>query len=761
MRITMRLLISLIVVVVSLASVSAYLQVRQERRQLREDLDRRSRLLAQSLQEIVEPSLLEYSDLNLKRVVEKFGNRERLAGIAIYDVQGKPIAVTETLASSLKSTPPIVAGVLSSNEAASEFGTVGRQAMQLYAVPLRAQDRTTGVMILFHDAAYISSELFSLWQQAFLRMLITVLMITLVVLLVVRWSIVGPIARMAVWMKQLRAGEDVQPPAIPQGDLFAPIAKEVTKFARHLTVAKAAAEAEARLRQSAESLWTPERLREHVRAKLHGRPLFVVSNREPYMHVRHGRKVECIIPAGGLVTALEPVLRASGGTWIAHGAGDADSEAVDSGGRVRVPPEDPSYTLRRVFLSKEEEEGYYYGFSNEGLWPLCHIAHNRPVFREEDWTYYQAANRKFAAAIGDELSQVEDPCILIQDYHFALLPRLLKEARPEVRVAMFWHIPWPNPEAFGICPWQRELLGGMLGADLVGFHTQYHCNNFLDTVDRTLESLIDWERFAVNREGHTTLVKPYPISVAFPDAFQDVHDGPSNRPEARAALMKNLGVKADYLGIGVDRMDYTKGILERFRGIERFLEKHSLYQGRFVFVQIGAPTRTRIKRYHDFMTEVEEEAERINGKFQAKDYRPIIYLQRHHSHREILPYYRAADVCMVTSLHDGMNLVAKEFVAARNDENGALILSLFTGAASELRDALVVNPYDAERLADAIRLSIEMDPAEKVLRMKRMRATIREHNVYRWAGNLIEDLTRIQAEPGAAHPAHASEMSSS
>ena len=289
----------------------------------------------------------------------------------------------------------------------------------------------------------------------------------------------------------------------------------------------------------------------------------------------------------------------------------------------------------------------------------------------------------------------------------------------------------------------------MLGADLVGFHTQFHCNNFLDTVDRTLESRIDWERFAVNKEGHTTLVKPFPISVAFPDAFQDVHDEPADAPEDRAALLKELGVKTKYLGVGVERMDYTKGVLERFRGIERFLEKYSRFQGEFVFVQIGAPSRTHIKRYHDFLAEVEEEAERINWKFKAKDYRPIVFLKKHHSHREILPFYRPADVCMVTSLHDGMNLVAKEFVAARSDESSVLILSLFTGASRELRDALIVNPYDIEQLADAIRFSLEMEPAEKVRRMKRMRETVREHNIYRWAGNLIEDLTRIQPGPPA------------
>jgi trehalose-6-phosphate synthase len=748
MRITFRLIVSLVVTVAVVAVCSAYFHVQQESSRLNDEMERRSRLLAESLQESVQPAVQKGLSVNLQRLVEKFGNRERVTGMAIYDAKGKALAVTEKLAPGLSSVPGLVTNALNRDVDLSAFETVGNKRMHVYVLPLDSSDGVVGALVIFQDAVYIQSQLAHIWRIAFFRVLVQVLLITLVTLLVVRWSIVGPIARMAEWMKQLRAGEASAPIfVLPKEDLFAPIAKEVSTFAQHLSAAKAAAEEEARLRQSADSLWTPERLKEHVKAKLHGRPLFVVSNREPYMHMHKGRKVECIVPAGGLVTALEPVLRASGGTWIAHGAGDADFEVVEGKNRLKVPPDDPHYILRRVPLTKEEENGYYYGFSNEGMWPLCHIAHTRPVFRAEDWAQYQAANHKFAEAVGEELNGVEEPCVLIQDYHFALLPRMIKELRPDARIAMFWHIPWPNPEAFGICPWQRELLYGMLGADLVGFHTQFHCNNFLDTVDRTLESRIDWERFAVKKGGHTTLVKPFPISVAFPDAFQDVPREPGAPTEDRAALLKELGIKTKYLGVGVERMDYTKGVLERFHGIERLLEKYPLYQGAFTFVQLGAPSRTHIKRYHDFLAEVEQEAERINWKFKAKDYKPIVFLKKHHSHQEILPYYRLADVCMVTSLHDGMNLVAKEFVAAREDEGGVLILSRFTGAARELRDALIVNPYDAEQLADSIRLSLEMEPEEKSARMRRMRETLREHNIYRWAGNLIEELTKIRITP--------------
>jgi trehalose-6-phosphate synthase len=748
MRITFRLIVSLVVTVAAVAAISAYFHVRQERSRLEDELERRSRLLAESLQESVQPAIQRGIPMDFQRLVEKFGNREHIAGMAVFDAKGNTLAVTEKTALGLSSVQGAVTNALGRSIDVSTFENFGDKRMHVYILPLSAPDGAVGALVVFQDATYIQSQLARIWRIAFFRVLVQVLLITLVTLIVVRWSITGPIAKMAEWMKQLRAGEASAPAfALPKEDLFAPITKEVSTFARHLSAAKTAAEEEARLRQSGESLWTPERLKEHVKVRLHGRPLFVVSNREPYMHMHKGRKVECIVPAGGLVTALEPVLRASGGTWIAHGAGDADFEVVDGKNHLKVPPDDPHYTLRRVPLTKEEEDGYYYGFSNEGIWPLCHIAHTRPVFRAEDWAQYQAANQKFAAAVVEELKGVDEPYVLIQDYHFALLPRMIKELRPDARIAVFWHIPWPNPEAFGICPWQRELLYGMLGADLVSFHTQFHCNNFLDTVDRTLESRIDWERFAVEKGEHTTLVKPFAISVAFPDAFLDAPARPGLPMEDRSALLKEAGIKTRFLGVGVERMDYTKGVLERFRGIERFLEKYPSYLGAFTFVQLGAPSRTHIKRYHDFLAEVEQEAERINWKFKAKDYKPIVFLKKHHSHKEILPYYRLSDVCMVTSLHDGMNLVAKEFVAARADESGVLILSRFTGAARELRDALIVNPYDTEQLADSIHFALEMKPKEQSERMRRMREALREHNIYRWAANLIEELTRIRISP--------------
>ncbi|MGA2101113.1 MAG: trehalose-6-phosphate synthase, partial [Candidatus Sulfotelmatobacter sp.] len=379
-----------------------------------------------------------------------------------------------------------------------------------------------------------------------------------------------------------------------------------------------------------------------------------------------------------------------------------------------------------------------------GLWPLCHIAHTRPLFRPSDWQHYQEVNRKFADALLEEMENVAHPVVLVQDYHFALLPRMIKQSRPDARVAIFWHIPWPNPEAFGICPWRRELVDGLLGADLIGFHIQAHCTNFLQTVDRTVESRIDWNQFSVQRHDHRTALRPFPISVESVDIPTEVPR--ESAYEERGTLLKVLGVEAALMGVGVDRVDYTKGILERFLAVERFLEKYPRYQGVFTFVQIGAPSRTHIKRYHDLQAEVEAEADRINWKFQSGQWKPIVLLNRQHSHKEVEAYYRAADLCLVTSLHDGMNLVAKEFVATRHDERGVLILSCFTGAARELCDALQVNPYDIDQTAEAIRAALEMQPEEKQQRMQRMRRTVREHNVYRWAGSLIGELCDVRLD---------------
>ena len=744
MPIRHRLIISLTISVTLVAFVFAYFQVRSQKRSLRSDLEKRAEVLAESLVDNVQPLLASHSLVSLQQLLDRFENREGLDGVAVYDSHGNKIAVASTLETQTGAAPSAVRQALYRVKGVNQFFNLDGVPMQVYALPIQGNGGVEGVLAIYHNTRFIEDQSFRLWRDTFLRLLVETLLIAFICLLIIRISILEPVTKTAQWLRALRTGKGLRAASLPAEEIFQPIAREVTQLAKTLEVARTAAEEESRLREMGEVIWTAERLRVHVRNRFRDKPIFAVSNREPYMHVRENGGIKCVVPASGLVTSLEPILRACDGTWVAAGAGNADREMADDKSRLRVPPDDPHYTLRRVWLSKEEEQGFYLGFANEGLWPLCHIAHTRPIFREADWKQYKAVNQKFARALLEEIEGTQDPAVLIHDYHFALLPRMVKEKRPDARVAIFWHIPWPNAEAFGICPWQRELLDGLLGADIAGFHIQNHCNNFLETVDRALECRIEWDRFAVNRRGHFTLVRPFPVSVVFENETADAA-ALADPPEPEN-LLRELGAEGIVMGLGVDRMDYTKGIVERFWGVERFLEKYPAYQKQFTFVQIGAPSRTDIQQYRSLVQEIESEAHRINSRFMRGAWKPIILLKRHHSHEEIVRYYKAADFCMVTSLHDGMNLVAKEFVASRNDGQGVLILSRFTGACRELRDALVVNPYDTEQLAEAIKFAVSMDPEEKRLRMQRMRRVVREHNIYRWAASMVRELSEVRQE---------------
>jgi trehalose 6-phosphate synthase len=743
MHLNRRLMISLLGGVAAVSLVFAAYQASAELRAMKDDVQWQAVVLAESQRAAVEQRLADGSLPELQAFVDRLPNRGQFAGMAIYGADAQPLAVTSGLGPQVD-TPAAVPLAMKTGQGRSEFLRRNGRPMHFFALPLESAGGAIGAIGIFHDVAFFGAPV---WRHA-AGSVVQTLLIVGITLLIVRWSVGKPLRRMTDWLRAMRTGGALTAEEPPREELFKPLANEVSRLASSLHVARAAAEEEARLRDASLSQWTAERLRISMGAKLNGSRLFAVSNREPYEHVRRGNEIVCSVPPSGLVTALEPVLRACDGIWVAQATGDADRETSDDHGRLRVPPDHPQYGLRRVWLSPEEEQGFYLGFANEGLWPLCHIAHTRPSFRTEDWNYYQSVNRKFAAALAEEMEGQSEPLALVQDYHFALVPAMIKERRPDARVAIFWHIPWPNPEAFGICPWQRELLDGMLGADLIGFHIQAHCNNFLGTVDRALESRIDWEHFAVNRRDHLTAVRPFPISVA----FNGNHGAQEATSGGGAALLRALGVEASILGLGVDRVDYTKGIPERFRGIERLLERHPVYCGKLAFVQIGAPSRTHIKRYQELMPEVEAEAERINRLFRTSSWKPIVFVNRHHSHEEILPYYRAADFCLVTSLHDGMNLVAKEYVAARQDERGALILSRFAGACHELADAFVVNPYDTDELAGAIHAALIMPAAELEARMRRMRTSVKEHNVYRWAGNLIGELAEVRLDAPPAIP---------
>jgi trehalose 6-phosphate synthase len=498
-------------------------------------------------------------------------------------------------------------------------------------------------------------------------------------------------------------------------------------------------QAERRARDGDRVSWTPEALREILSSDLRGNDVIVVSNREPYIHVHDGSEIAIQRPASGLVTAVEPIMRACSGTWIAHGSGSADRLVVDARDRVAAPVPAPGYQLRRIWLSEREEAGYYYGFANEGLWPLCHIAHVRPTFRSEDWAQYREVNQKFADAVVKE-ARTDSPVVLVQDYHLALVPRMIRQRLPHATIITFWHIPWPNPEAFAICPWRNELLDGLLGSSILGFHTQFHCNNFVDTVDRLLEARVDRETFGVSYLGERTLVKRYPISVRWPEE-QDA----AEITECRSKVRERLKLPSDQaLGVGVDRMDYTKGLEERFRAVERLFELHPEWVGRFTFVQIAAPTRAIIPQYQQYERSVRDLVTRINGRFAHEGRPAIVLLAHHHDAEQVQEYYRAADVCFVSSLHDGMNLVAKEFVAARDDEDGVLVLSQFTGAARELPEALIVNPYDADECAAALDVALTMPPRLRTARMRLMRGLVQQFNVYRWAGRMLIDAAALR-----------------
>ncbi|MGB6198468.1 MAG: trehalose-6-phosphate synthase [Candidatus Acidiferrales bacterium] len=751
MRSNLRFILPLIASVALVSLLFAVYRAESEKRALRDDLTARAGTLGESLQEIIEPLVDGAPDRNLQRVVEKFGHRgDNLAGIAVYDENGAILAITSGLATSLRNQPEAATEAASLGHGVGEFTGVEGVSSEIYGVPLYREGQIIGTLALFYDTRSIDAQTAQTWHDAMVNAGIETILIVFITMFLIRWTFRDPLARTAVWLRAQRLGHrSGAPPA--GGEMFDQLTNEAAHMAKNLDEARNAADVEARLRESGESQWTAERLRVSLRGKLQDSPLFVVSNREPYMHMRREKSIEVVVPASGVVTAIEPVMVSCDGTWIAQGSGTADREMVDARDHLRVPPETPSYTLRRLWLTPEEEKGFYFGFANEGIWPLCHTAFAQPIFRASDWEQYQRVNMKFADAVLQEMEHTEKPVVLVQDYHFALLPRLIKEARPDARVAIFWHIPWPNPEVFGICPWQRELLHGLLGADLIGFHTQFHCNNFLETVDRALEALTEWDRFAVNRQGHLTWIRPFPISVAFAESAKPPENAAKLLAEdenvkLRAAVFQEYGIETRFLGVGVDRADYTKGILERFRGIEQFLESYPAYRREFTFLQIATPSRGEIPAYHDLQHAIIAEANRINAKFQTARWKPIVILERHHTHTEIFRLFRAADVCMVTSLHDGMNLVAKEFVVAREDLRGVLILSHFTGASRELVDALLVNPYDAQQLADRIREALEMPRADQAARMERMRRVVREHNIYRWAGTLLTELCEIRVE---------------
>ncbi len=742
----MKQLIIAILVIITIVSLVVVVftvnQVAQEEISLKSDIQYRSTLLADSLKETVEPQFINKSNDYLQTIVDKFENRERLAGIAIFDNKANLIATSSSLPRDISDFQKIASDTMDSDKANGDFVDLKNSKAYALATPLHDNKSIVGALMVVQNAGYIDTELTNIWKNNLIRLLVQAVLISLAMLLLLRWILLKPIKNLVESLKSLRTGElQTDPKDLTNSVLLRPLVTEVTSIRKSLLEARSQVSEEARIHlEKLDSPWTAERLKEFIKDILKGRSIFMVSNREPYIHTRNGRQISFYIPASGMATAIEPVMQACGGTWIAHGSGDADKLVVDKNDRIKVPPDEPKYTLKRIWLTDKEKAGYYYGFSNEGLWPLCHIAHNRPIFRKEDWEEYVLVNQKFADTILSEIKNQDRPIVLIQDFHLALVPKMVKVQRPGASIGLFWHIPWPNPESFSICPWKKEILDGILGADLVGFHTQQYCNNFIETVGHELESLIDFESFTVTRNNHASSVKPFPISIAFP-GFNESNK--ENDKLETAKLIKNLGIKTKYIGLGIDRLDYTKGILERLKAIEIFLTKYPSYHNNFTFIQIAAPSRTKVKKYRDFAVEVEKEVERINSLFKNNKWKPIMLLEKHHSHGEVQKFFKIADFCLVTSLHDGMNLVAKEFVAARDDEKGVLILSQFTGASRELKEALIVNPYNAEQTADVIKKALEMKLTEQTKRIRVMREVIKNYNVYRWSAELLKSIVNL------------------
>jgi trehalose 6-phosphate synthase len=689
----------------------------------------RSRLVLTGARESLAALLGAGEPRRLRAILDDLVRDERLLGAAVCPSPGKIALRSAGYPSELvcERLPEHVAG--SPYDSVSHLPT---GAIHLSIQPIRDDGGTVlAELVLVHDMSYVERRASETREATFLALAVVGLLGAVSTVLVARFSWVS-------WTRELRRLL-AAPFQIHGGDqvttlrTFQPLVSDVRELVSRLASEEASGSG---------GRWTPERLRNVLQTRLHGEGVIVVANREPYIHERSGDgSVRVVHPASGLVTALEPVMRACSGTWVAHGSGSADRETVGPHDRVRVPPGEESYAIRRVWLSPEEERGYYYGLANEGLWPLCHIAHTRPEFRAEDWEQYRNVNSRFAAVVAEEASGT-DPIVLVQDYHFALLPRMLRELLPRATIITFWHIPWPNAERLGICPWEREVMEGLLGSSILGFHTQAHCNNFVESVDRYLESRIDRERQAVVMGGRETLVRPYPISVDWPSRWLD--RAPSVA-ECRKGLRQELGLPADaLLGVGVDRLDYTKGILERLLAVERLLDRFPMYRGRFFFMQMAAPSRVLIETYRRMNEQIEALATRVNEKFGSGGRGPIVLQRRHHEPQDVFRAYRAADLCYVSSLHDGMNLVAKEFVSARDDLRGVLVLSRFTGAARELTEALVVNPYDLQEASNALAAGLEMAPVEQEQRMRAMRTMVAEFNVYRWAGRMLLDATRLR-----------------
>jgi trehalose 6-phosphate synthase len=723
--IVMRFTFCLLLALVSLAVLATPIAEQLVSGWFKRDVELRSELIFHSVEEELADRLAGGEKQgNLKKRFNQIASEERVLGTALCGIDGKFI-----LQSSLW---PQNVGCPSVKDHPTTFSILqsDKTAVLIGSFPVIVSGAKKADFVVLHDLT------FSVRRTDAVKLYLVLFLVCL--------SIVASVITIATtkltlrsWLGQFRLYLN-DPDSLPSRQKlpreFLPIVRELRQMLREMRADKFQLE-------NIKVSWSPQTLKRLLEKELPGAELIVVSNREPYIHEYLGEKIVVSRPASGLVTALEPIVRACNGSWIAHGSGTADRDTVDKDSCIAVPPEAPEYTLRRVWLTQEEEDGYYYGLANEGLWPLCHIAFVRPLFRESDWQAYKDVNQKFAEAIAAQAKSA-NPVILVQDYHFALLPLYLREKLPDATILTFWHIPWPNPEVFSICPWREEILKGLLGSSVIGFHTQFHCQNFLDSVDRFLESHIDRDQSTVTIDMHSCLVRPYPISIAWPPAGLERIAPPD---QCRSAVLDRFKLPHDILlGVGIERFDYTKGLIDRFSALRYLLQHYPEWRGKFTFIQAAAPTRSRLPAYKAIQQEALDLAEEINREFGTDTYRPIILLAQHHEFDQVFELFRAADLCVVSSLHDGMNLVAKEFVASREDESGVLILSTFAGASKELPEALLVNPYDNKGMAESMIRALLMPKAEQKERMRLMREIVSDNNVFYWAARILLDAARIR-----------------
>ncbi len=691
----------------------------------RRDVELRSRLIFNSIHDSLNLALQSGAPGNVVGLFERVSQDDRMLAIGYCDASGSMRYLSKTMPKDFSCAEA---------ERAQRQGPftedIDGRHIHVAVFPVTGAGGATGNLVLLHDLTYAQKRVARAETYLAIILGIIILVSGALATAVIVLSIGGWVRGLRQSIVNVQSGHDVERTMKTLG----PLGEELRDVLRQMALSGNAIDGE---RVS----WTTDTLRQVMTENLPGAEVLVVSNREPYIHNHAEDGVDLQIPASGLVSALEPVMRACGGTWIAHGSGDADRETVDKDDRLLVPPSDPSYTLRRVWLTDEEQDGYYYGLANEGLWPLCHIAFVQPNFRESDWQAYKTVNERFADAVARE-AESDAPIVLIQDYHFGLLPRMVRERLPNATIITFWHIPWPNSETFGIFPWKEEIIDGLLGSSILGFHTQFHCNNFLETVDRFVESRIDREAASVTLRGEETFIRPYPISIEWPPAAL-ARQAPV--PDCRANVRRRLRLAPDVkLAVGIERFDYTKGIVDRMQAIDSFLANHPEWLGRFVFVQAAAPSRSKLPAYRHLQEEAERLTREVNAKYGTPDWQPIRLVVRHHGPDEVFELFRAADICLVSSLHDGMNLVAKEFIAARDDEEGVLILSNFAGAARELSEAIIGNPYDPHAMGEAIQRALDMPVAEQRERMRLMREQVSSRNVYRWAGRMLVNASQLR-----------------